>query len=282
VFRPYRDDVHYSGTKTGRIGKKVKLFEIPKSRGDGLAAVGWFVHHDYQGAIPASAGVRGIRARVGNIQIGNERLLAEIFPEERFCSWSVGEVHILDEQVVPNGRRDAFEAGVHVDNLIVHLRSFGAEIARECRLASQKRHRLRTIELGIDKAHEKLEVIRQGAVSARFVQTAEDEIHGLLTEMRAAASFDLFGEAEQRALRQQFSGIETAVNAVVKREDGSLLACVPPEKREIYREVFDLIYACSANQVAARSTIDRILERLSHSSLDPGKGSRRSRRIPGI
>ena len=265
VYRPYRDEIAYSESKRGGISKTLKQFEIPKSHGDGLAAVGWFLHHDYQGAIPASAGVRGLRARIGNTQIGNERVLAEIFPEERFCSWAVGEVHILDERLVPNGRRDAFEAGVHIDHLIMHLRTHGAEIARECRLASQKRHRLRTIELGIDKAHEKLEIVKQGAVSASFVQTAETEIHNLLAEMRAAASFDLFEEAERRTLRKQFSGLETAVNAVAKRKDDDMLACVSPEKREIYREVFDLIYACSANQVAAKNTIDRMLERLSRS-----------------
>ena len=274
VYRPYRDEIAYSDTKRGRISKNLRPIEIPVSHGDGLAAVGWFVHHDYQGAIPVSAGVRGIRARIGNIQIGNERLLTEVFPEERFCSWAVGEVHILDERVVPNGRRDAFEAGTHVDNLIVHLRSHGAEIARECRLASQKRHRLRTIELGIDRAHEKLEVIKQGAVSASFATSVEDEIHDLLAEMRAAASFDLFEEAEQRALRKQFSGIAAAVNAVGKRNDDDMLACVPLEKRETYREVFDLIYACSANPVAAKNTVDRMLERLSRSpASDTHRGS---------
>ena len=265
LYRPYRDEIAYSDAKRGRISKNLRPIEVPKSHGDGLAAVGWFVHHDYQGAIPVSAGVRGLRVRVGNIQIGNERLLAEIFPEERFCSWSIGEVHILDERMVPNGRRDGFETGIHVDHLITHLRLHGAEIARECRLASQKRHRLRAIEVGIDKALEKLEVIKQGAVSAQFVQAAKDEVHDLLVEMRAAANFDLFEDAERRSLRKQFAGLATAVNAVVKRKDGDMLACVPLEKREIYREVFDLIYTCSANQVAAKNTIDRILERISRS-----------------
>ena len=272
VYRPYRDEIVYSDTKIGRIGKKANLFEVSSSNGDGPAAVGWFVHHDYQGAIPVSVGVRGIRARIGNIQIGNERLLAEIFPEERFCSWAIGEVHILDDRVVPNGRRDGFEVSIHFDHVIAHMRSIGAEIARECRLASQKRHRLRTIEVGIDKIHEKLEVIKQGAVSANFVEAAKDDVHDLLAEMRAAANFELFEEAERRSLRKQFSGLETAANAVGRRSDGDELACVPLEKREVYREVFDLIYTCSVNQVSAKNTIERILERLSRRP-DTGQSS---------
>ncbi len=266
VYRPYRDEIVYSDTKKGRTSKDIREIAIPKSHGDGLAAIGWFVHHDYHGAIPVSAGVRGLRARIGNIQIGNERLLAEIFPEERFCSWAVGEVHILDDRVVPNGRRDAFESGFHVDHLIVHLRPIGVEIARECRQASQKRHQRRSIELGIDKAYEKLEIIKQGAVSTSFVRASVDDIRNLLVEMRAAANHELFDETESRLLRKQFSGIETATGNAAERKEEDILAVVPLNKREIYREIFDLIYTCSFNQLAAKNTIDRMLEHLSRSS----------------
>ena len=65
--------------------KSLKTFKIDTIDGD-LAAIGWLIHHDYEGAIPSTTGVRGLRARVGNIQVGNDRLFVDIFPEERFCS----------------------------------------------------------------------------------------------------------------------------------------------------------------------------------------------------
>ncbi len=144
-------------------------------------------------------------------------LFSEIFPEDRFCSWAVGEVHILDEQVVPNGRRDAFETSMHLDHLITHPRLVGAEIARECLLASQKRHRRRTIELGVDKVYEKLEVIKQGAVSAGYAKATEDEIHEVLLEMKTATDFQLFKQAERRALRSQLKAVTAAVGTATKR-----------------------------------------------------------------
>ena len=67
------------------MSKKMMSIVIEKADDQGLAAVGWFVHRDYQRAIHASQGTRGLRYRVGNIQIGNERLFAEAFPEDRFC-----------------------------------------------------------------------------------------------------------------------------------------------------------------------------------------------------
>lgn len=34
------------------------------------------------------------------------------------------------------------------------------------------------------------------------------------------------------------------------------------DKRQLYERMFDLIYQCSANRVAAKTLVDRILERI--------------------
>ena len=262
VCRPYRDAVVYSDTKKSAL-RNLKSFEIESIDGD-IAAVGWLAHHDYQGAIPVSQqGVRGLRARVGNIQVGHDRLFLEIFSEDRFCSWAIGEVHVLDARVVPNGRRDEFESNAHLDNIIAHLRPVGAEIARECRVSSQKRNRLKTFELGADKVYEKLDVIKQGAVSERYAKSIKAEIGTLLSEMRKAADFELFDDDNRGVLRGRLSSIEKAVDAHTTKVDGDILENLPPRKRATYKEVFDLIYECSVNQVAAKSLVDRMFDRLS-------------------
>lgn len=263
VFRPYRNEVAYSDTKSTTL-RSLKFFEIECIDGE-TAAIGWLIHHDYQGAIPAAQGVRGMRARVGNIQVGHDRLFLEIFPEDRFCSWSIGEVHVLDARVVPNGRRDEFESNAHLDNIIAHLRPIGAEVARECRVSSQKRNRLKTFELGADKVYEKLEVIRQGAVSERYTKSMKAEIGTLLSEMSKAVEFDLFEAEDRSALRGQLRDIEKAVDEHTTKAEGDILDTLPVRKRSTYKEVFDLIYDCSVNQVAAKSLVDRMLDRLSRS-----------------
>lgn len=263
VYRPYRNEVAYSDSKTASL-HYLKSFEVAGMDG-GTAAVGWLIHHDYQGAIPVSQGVRGLRARVGNIQIGHDRLFLEVFPEDRFCSWTIGEVHVLDSRVVPNGRRDEFESNVHLDNIIAHLRPIGAEVARECRVSSQKRNRLKSFELAADKIYEKLEVLKQGAVSQRYAKTVKEEIGTLLSDMRKVTEFDLLVDRERGALRSQLREIEMAVDVYTSKVDGDIFESIPASKRATYKEVFDLIYGCSANQVAAKSLIDRILDRLSRS-----------------
>lgn len=263
VYRPYGDEVAYSDTKRAAL-RNLRTFEIESIDGD-TAAVGWLVHHDYQGAIPVAQGVRGLRARVGNIQVGHDRLFNEVFPEDRFCSWTIGEVHVLDARVVPNGRRDEFEGNTHLDNIIAHLRPIGAEVARECRVSSQKRNRLKTFELGADKVYERLDVLKQGAVSERLAKSVKAEIGSLLAEMRKAIDFELFAAEERAALRGRLATIEKAVDAYSAKAQGDILDSVPARKRATYKEVFDLIYDCSVNQVAAKSLIDRMLDRLSRS-----------------
>ncbi len=263
VYRPYRDHVEYSDTKRASL-RSLKTFEIESINGE-PAAVGWLIHHDYQGAIPAAQGVRGLRARVGNIQVGHDRLFLEVFPEDRFCSWTIGEVHVLDARVVPNGRRDEFESNAHLDNIVAHLRPVGAEVARECRVSSQKRNRLKAFEIAADKIYERLDVLKQGAISDRYAKSIKAETGTLLSEMTKVVDFDLFEDTDRSALRSRLATIEKAVDVHTRKSKGDILDRVPEKKRQTYKEVFDLIYDCSVNQVAAKSLIDRMLDRLSRS-----------------
>lgn len=55
------------------------------------------------------------------------------------------------------------------------------------------------------------------------------------------------------------------MDAHTTKIEGDIFERVPASKRATYKEVFDLIYDCSVNQVAAKSLIDRMLDRLSRS-----------------
>ena len=139
-------------------------------------------------------------------------------------------------------------------------------MARECRVSSQKRNRLKTFELAADKVYEKLDVLKQGAVSARFAKSIKAEIGTLLAEMRKAVEFDLFEDEDRRAMRGRLASIEKAVDAQTTKAEGDIFESLPASKRATYKEVFDLIYDCSVDQnFAAKSLIDRMLDRLSRS-----------------
>ena len=104
-------------TSDRRIRCSWKATGDTRLRADHPAAVAWLARTPYTGSIPARLGVRGLRARVGNMQIGTDRIFEHLFEEPRFNGWCVGEVHILDSRIVPNGRRDYFEPSPHLRNL---------------------------------------------------------------------------------------------------------------------------------------------------------------------
>ena len=118
-----------------------EFFRLPTVDGNGDAAVGWLAHSSYLGTIPKNQVLRGLRAREGNIQIGDEGVFDTFFPEERFNRWCVGEVHIMDHRIMPNGRRDYFKPGPHTKNLENRMEAIVRGIVSRCRKASQTRNR---------------------------------------------------------------------------------------------------------------------------------------------
>jgi hypothetical protein len=117
-----------------------------EDRDSGVAAVGWLLHHEYLGAIPSRARIKGVRLRSGDIQIGDDQVLEAYFPEPRFNSWTVAELHVVDPHVIPNARRDHFEQNVHFNDLTAQFEPLARQIARRCREASIERNRFKALQ----------------------------------------------------------------------------------------------------------------------------------------
>ena len=139
VHRPYKDELQFpNAAHTLRI-KDIEFVEFADVDG-GVGAVGWIGHHDYVRSLPPALGVRGLRARYGDIQVGESNLFEDTFKEARFNGWTIGELHILDRRIVPNARRDNFEVNHHYYNLLVQLGPLAAKITQRCRSASVARN----------------------------------------------------------------------------------------------------------------------------------------------
>lgn len=259
ITRAHRDAI-VIGSNVTQL-QELALMELPGMDG-GLAAVAWFAHHDYLGAIPNTALVKGVRVRVGNVQIGDHTILEQIFPESRFNSWTVGEVHIFDRRIVPNGRRDEFEANAHYANLVNQLSPIGREIARRCRTSSIRRSKMRNFEFAEKDALERLAVIDQRAMSAGAQAAEMGRIGQAILKMRKALEADFLKPEDKAPMAAIVERIELAAD---RAYDGVLidpLDMIAPEERDIYRQVFNLIYECSSNRTAAKSLVDKIIQRL--------------------
>lgn len=260
--RPFRDELLIDGGRPLRLSE-VTFVEVPSIDG-GIAAVGWIAHHDYEGAIHPSTNVRGLRVRAGDVQVGEAGVLADVFPESRFDAWTVGEVHVLDPRIIPNGRRDDFERNVHLANLKNHLAPLGRDVANRCRISSRDRKRLRDLELEQAAAREGLAVLSQGSLNA-----VDRDRMALTVELSLMRAEKLLGEPNlvddaNDSNRREVARLRSELEHLAS--DGALTASpldrLSPNRRAFYEEMFSLIYECSANRSAAKSLVDRIMSKV--------------------
>ena len=179
VRRPYGKTIQFSPNREDDF-REFEEIRIPSVDRTGDAVVGWIAHSSYLGAIPKKIQIRGIRVRVGNIQIGDETVFDSLYSEERFSRWCVGELHILDHRIVPNARRDYFEPGPHLRNLENHLRTTMRQITARCRTASTARNKDRKIISLICGIEDTYDLAISGYLSAEYatllVQEALEQI----------------------------------------------------------------------------------------------------------
>ncbi|MGA8610694.1 MAG: ATP-binding protein [Xanthobacteraceae bacterium] len=155
LFRPHRDETIFAATGHKLRIEGIEFVQFPNVDGD-VGAAGWIAHHEYVRSILPTLGVRGLRARVGDLQVGDPNLFDEIYKEPRFNGWTIGEIHIYDPRIVPNARRDNFEVNHHHYNLLVQLGPVAAKISHRCRSASVSRNAEQTIIKAIAEVNGRL------------------------------------------------------------------------------------------------------------------------------
>lgn len=86
-----------------------------------LIAWMWYGISRFEKNIPETNLMRGIRLRSGNIQLGDSSTLQKFFKESRGNGYFVGELFVIDKQLIPNSQRNYFnenEARVNFENII--------------------------------------------------------------------------------------------------------------------------------------------------------------------
>ncbi len=87
--------------------------------------------------------MRGIRLRAGNIQIGDGGVFKNLFRENRYTKYFIGEVYAVDTNLIPNSRRDYFEENDACNALETTLEKYFEELHARCNNASKEREKSR-------------------------------------------------------------------------------------------------------------------------------------------
>ena len=261
IYRPHRTQFEVRKRVVDHFDE-LQQVTIPGSEG-AVAAVGWILHHGYLGAFPNNSMVKGLRLRAGNMQIGEADLLDEIFPEPRFNSWVVGEVHILDERILPNGRRDQFEQSVHFRHVLSRLSPLARDLGRRCRASSINRNWTRQFDQGVAFIKDRQAILRQGAVTRNRRTRLKDEILDRAALLEKIAALPALDAKTRSACRKRLLHLSaklpqlfysTSQHRNLKRFRGA--------RRRLVQKLVDIVYDASDNQAVAKGLVEKILRRL--------------------
>jgi molecular chaperone HtpG len=282
LYRPHRNHVQIGESQFDEI-LNVEVRELTGVDG-GRAAIAWILHHGYVGAIPAKAGVKGIRFRAGNLQVGDNDLMEELFPEPRFNGWTIGEVHVLDPKVIPNGRRDHFEQSVHFDNLMNQLTPCAREIARLCRQSSIGRKWIREFEIHREAALSHAKICARGGLSRAARRTHADAVAKSLKGIQKVISTRHIGDDTRAELSSQAVALKARVTKLLGAPaiEKDPLEQFRPQVRVAYQNVISLIYELASNNAAAAALVDKILTRLSDGSQPTMKPASKNAKFANI
>lgn len=205
VRKLYRDVTPIPGKPEGIEIEAIEFVEFVDVDAK-VGAIAWIGHHQYVRSMPIGLGIRGLRARIGDVQVGEANLFDDSFKEPRFNGWSMGEIHVLDRRVVPNARRDNFEVNHHYYNLLAQLGPLAGRIAHTCRTRSVSRTAVQIIQNMIADADAKLD-------SKRRIERAElSRIKGALVRTRLKLK-SVDDEAERRRFSKHLDRLEKRVAA---------------------------------------------------------------------
>ena len=254
VTRLHKEGLQVSGGHRDRFADFEEI-RIPALEGFDYAARGWIAHSSYLGALPKKTGVRCLRARIGNIQIGDETVFDHLYSESRFNRWCVAEIHIQDPRIVPNGRRDYFEPNAHLRNLENHLGAVCRRLERRCRQASKERNQQRRVQSSLSELDAAYEMVTVGYLNT---DATKDLIDNKLAEI-----------ADLRKKIVSTNGYDENVHKLDCMEekfrnynDGNKITSLPsvaPSDEATYRQVFQVITEISPSPQVAKQTIEAIL-----------------------
>ena len=142
LTRPHRNCIlKLDGSTTTTIHSVEEISHVTSLLNGGESKLkGWVLNHDFPGALPIASHVRGLRTRVGNMQIGNDATWSYLFQEPRFNLWHISEVHIDSSALSPNTRRDSFASSSAFDDLQNEISTIATNFSDICRNASKTRN----------------------------------------------------------------------------------------------------------------------------------------------
>lgn len=259
LYRPFDDTFKVSDKISDRFFD-VELVEFPGIEGQ-TDAVGYVLHHSYYGALPRGEGISGLRLRSGNIQVGGPGIVEGLFTEQRFNGWCVAEIHVLSNQVIPNGRRDDFEVNSHYQNMHGHLSALASRISKRCRDNSIARNRLREANQIYEDMRERIQLIRETGtpplVRRHFRENVLSSIKRLETIITQPGKLT---DSDKALIAGRISSIKKELDGTKALRRDAKISFLPDRKQKIFVEFIEMMLEASESAQSGALLAKRIID----------------------
>ncbi len=193
IFKEYTTSI-YEGEKHNK--KKIdeifdlEFFEI-KNHKEQLLCWGWYSISKLKQQMPDINIAKGIRLRTGNIQIGDENRLSDLFvttnvQDKRFSFYFFGEVHTLTPDLIPNARRDYFLENSVFNEFEKYMRLEFKNLKDYCYLSSNIRSEERKIERLYSFSEEYKKMAEKGFTKPKEQEEYEEKFKQIKEEAEKA------------------------------------------------------------------------------------------------
>lgn len=233
--------------------------EIAALDGCSPAGVGWIAHWAYAGAIPEAAGVRGVRARRGNIQVGGDDIFDHLFKETRFNRWCVGELYILDPRIVPNARRDYFEPNADLRNFENQLGAVLHRLSIRCRALSSARNRERRLADSLESIRSAYALAVSGVLNESNGKAIARKALAALTAIRKSAES---GSTVADRIVAECKLAESELRSIDWGKVDQLNVGRRGAERRAYQRIFAAVVECSDSSTDALRLIRAVIKQI--------------------
>ena len=242
IFKVYKDN--FLTDKVKRITdsiKRINIHEIRSREGE-LQAYFWYAETNFFGTILDDS-IKGIRLRKGNILVGDKSTLNGVFKEDRFNGWFLGEVFVVDPDIIPNARRDDFEKNPSYSNLLSELNRIGDNLSKTIRSISSSRNDkagkiLNDAERLIDKAQN---LLSQGFNSKKEKDDLAKELGKYSTEIENANLHDEFNISRKLDIFKQLNLLTSNVRGATNFKILNLSKKLTNDQKRTLEKVFEVL-----------------------------------------
>jgi molecular chaperone HtpG len=229
LYKPYSNE--FVADRVKKIVEPIQdIYIKPFYIDDSLSAILWYVKSNYFGTVVDNS-IKGIRIRQGNILIGDKSSCNFFFKEDRFNGWIIGELHVLDHNIIANSRRDYFELNEAFHKLEEQIKDWAMEESKEIRRLSYERNLTK----------EKQRIIKSETIDdennlyyedTSFTDDSHESDYIDCAESESLAEVDYIGKLSLLLNQKNMQTKYTALNINPK---------LTIDQRKILERVFDLI-----------------------------------------